>query len=224
MKAIIKADDFIGLNSKWLDFIKCLNDYNVYATFGVVSKRLMDKSLLYYIVNGGHEIFNHGYTHRLNEFRGKYKHQLNRLKASQEILGEFSYTFGAPGNRIDENTTKAIDVTNSIKVWLFGDPCSKKMVLTNFNQKGNVFEDPKGHPRSVFEKPTKHPNYEWFLSKYDESMEENAEFFIMQTHPTLWSPNDLKVFSKALEFLINDKVEFILPYEYYRSVEKIARS
>ncbi|MCU0287864.1 MAG: DUF2334 domain-containing protein [Acidobacteria bacterium] len=161
------------------------------------------------------EIFNHGYDHVLNKLNNngepyweffntpveqQKEHFLKAQNLVKEKLGFTMHTFGAPGNKIDANTTKAIETIPDLKVWFLGDPSSSKLVLDKKNW---------------LENPACKPDYDTFVKHYTP----NEDYLVLHLHPINWSNDDFNVYIKILDFLIQQDVTFLLPYEYYELIQ-----
>lgn len=161
------------------------------------------------------EIFNHGYDHvldRINEqgehywefFNTPVEQQKEHFNKSQNLvkekLGITLHTFGAPGNKNDANTTKAIETINDLKVWFLGDPSSSKLVLDK---------------RRWIETSACRPDYETFVKNYSP----DEDYLVLHLHPMDWINEDFGIYIKVLDFLLQQDVTFLLPYEYYQLIE-----
>ena len=222
---ILKADDlkFESTNTispGWQKFINYIENMKIKASIGIIGNSLEkgdDKyiSLIKSIHNRGNiEFWNHGYNHYTNndsinpiwEFKNtSYKQQYENMLKTQELaktkLKITLYTFGVPYNFIDENTLKTIENTDDIKVWLFGNPSSTKLVLRRYCN---------------IEYPTHNPDYQKFLERYDSS----KEYLVLQLHPNSWDDNRFNQFEQIINFLIKQKVTFITPFVYYQIMNK----
>jgi Uncharacterized protein conserved in bacteria (DUF2334) len=220
---ILKADDLTFYSSdvlspNWFRFIDYIKNQNIVAGIGIKGYSLADgnssyDALVTSLQRGGYfEIWNHGYTHLLNgtnelgelydEFQNtSYEYQQQHLMMTQNLakakLDLTLHTFGAPGNSIDDNTLRAIDQNNDIKVWLDGDDRSKKVVL---KEEGCFIEYP------IFS-----PSFQSFLTDYSS----NKVYYVFQVHPNKWSDRGFDEFTKIITHLKEADVTFITPYEYY---------
>ncbi|MDQ1355552.1 MAG: hypothetical protein QG657_5862 [Acidobacteriota bacterium] len=220
--AILKADDVICASGgimppRWQTFLEYMTQKHIKVCIGLVGnslehgnssyiERLKELSQLEYF-----EIFNHGYDHLLyqvDENGNQYceffntpweqqkEHLLKTQNLSKDKLGITLHTFGAPGNMIDNNTTKAIESVADLKIWLYGNPSLTKLVLNKWG---------------LIETSTGYPDYDAFLKKYDPTV----DYYVFQIHPNRFTPESLEVFKKILDYLIQQQVTFLLPYEYY---------
>ena len=124
---------------------------------------------------------------------------LKTQNLAKEKLGITLHTFGAPGNKIDENTVKVIDELDDIKVWYYGLKESSKMVL---NRTVNI------------ESPTGNPNYQKFINNY----KPQNNYLALQIHPNRWDDTKFDEFKKIIDYLIGEGFTFIKPYEYYLNI------
>lgn len=222
---ILKADDLRFDNSniispRWQTFIDYIEDSKIKASIGIIGNSLEQGnneyfSLIKTVHNKGYiEFWNHGYSHYSNddsenpvwEFRNTpYKQQYEHLLKTQELaktkIGLTLHTFGAPFNKVDENTVKAIEDINDIKVWLFGNTSSTKLVLKRYCD---------------IEYPTHNPDYQKFLNNYDSGI----EYLLLQIHPNSWDNGRFNQFKQIIEFLIQEGATFITPFEYYKLLNK----
>ena len=135
------------------------------------------------------------------EFLGpSYQIQLNHLNWCNQIvyekLGYEVTTFGAPFNKADSITARALEASG-MKVWLFPKSTS---LLFNENRGGGEIETPTGTP-----------NYVEFLNGYDEKW----RCMVLQLHPgTSTFFDKWYEFEKILAFLQGQDITFILPREY----------
>lgn len=158
------------------------------------------------------EIFNHGYDHlldKINEqgehyweffnttFEQQREHFLKGQNLVKEKLGITLHTFGAPGNKNDANTTKAIETIDDLKVWFLGDPGSSKLVLNK---------------KRWIETSECRPDYNTFVKTYSP----DEDYLVLHLHPIGWSSDDFDIYIKVLDFLVQQDVTFLLPYEYYQ--------
>ena len=135
------------------------------------------------------------------EFLGpSYEVQLNHLNWCNQIvyekLGYQVTTFGAPFNKADSITARALEAAN-MKVWLFPKATS---LLFHENRGGGEIETPTGTP-----------NYTEFLNGYDETW----RCMVLQLHPgTSTFFDKWYEFENILSYLQEQEVTFILPKEY----------
>lgn len=222
---ILKADDLIYdenniISKNWYRFFEYVVSKKIKTSVGVVVNSLNTEderypALLKYLHRTGLiEFWNHGYDHRLgavhpngeiyDEFRNSsldfQKEQLRKaLELSKQKLNLIMSTFGAPGNAIDKNTITALDSFDEIKVWFYGLDGSNKLVLER---------------TSDMEYPAGKPDYISFLESYDST----KEYLVFQIHPNMWDENQFEEFKKIISYLKEQKITFVLPYEYYNII------
>lgn len=219
---ILKADDLIYDKSKvisenWTRFLHYVVSDKIKASVGLIVNSLETEDerysgLLKYLNRTGYiELWIHGYDHRLgaiypngepyDEFRNSslefQKNQIKKaLDLSMQKLGFTMQTFGAPGNAIDDNTKIALNAFNEIKVWFFGREGSNKLVL------GRSAE---------MEYPVGNPDFTSFVKNHDQK----SSYIVFQIHPNMWNENQFNEFTKIISYLIEQKLTFILPFEFY---------
>lgn len=225
---ILKADDLVDdganvISARWRAFIDYIEEKNIKASIGVIGNTLEEENDEYLSLikdlshNGNIEFWNHGYNHLLNgvnedgeiyhEFwNSPYEYQKEHLLKTQTLardkLDMTFHAFGAPGNAIDNNTVKAIEEIDEIEVWLFGDSCSTKFVL----ERGEIGP----------EYPPWEPDYQQFLNDYDSE----RDYLVVQMHPNSWDSEQFDQFKQIIEFLIQEDVTFITPFEYYQLLNR----
>lgn len=219
----LKADDLEYdranvISPRWQAFIELVKSKKIKASLGLIGTSLEKGSIEYFAVikrlskSGRFEIWNHGYTHTLqnfgesgeiyNEFQNTaYAYQKDHLLKTQHLskskLGLTLRTFGAPGNRIDANTIIALDEIAELKVWYFGLPDASKLVLKRVSE---------------LEFPVGHPDFAQFVERYNPAI----DYLVLQLHPNAWNDAQFAEFEKTIDFLIKQNVTFINPYEYYQ--------
>jgi len=214
---MLKADDFLpeangALSSGWQKFIFYVMLRQVHCGCGLIGYSLESGGPNYARLirnlakTGMFEFWNHGYTHRLwdeqhTEFKKvryteQYEHILRAQRLAKERTGITMHTFGAPGNAFDENTLQALEQFDEIKVWLFGDPAASKLVLE--------------HTTDI-EHPTSNPSYAEFIKAYRAS----RDYLVLQIHPRKWNEAQFAEFFKVMDFLFQQQVTFVMPYEYF---------
>ena len=90
-----------------------------------------------------------------------------------------------------------INGNDEIKVWFYGNPESNKLILEK-------------HYNIEF--PTSFPNYEEFVNNYPF----DEEYLALQLHPKVWGDERFHQFDLIVDFLIEQKVAFVTPYQVYR--------
>jgi peptidoglycan/xylan/chitin deacetylase (PgdA/CDA1 family) len=219
---ILKADDLIYdekniISKNWYRFFEYIVSEKIKTSVGLIVNSLEVEDerypgLLKYLSKTGFvELWIHGYDHRLgavhpngelyDEFRNSslefQKEQLRKALDISKLKLELTMrTFGAPGNAIDSNTIAALDSFDEIKVWLFGLEGSQKLILGR---------------SADMEYPVGNPNYESFVKNHDLT----SSYVVFQIHPNMWDENQFVEFKKIIAYLKEQKLTFILPYEYY---------
>lgn len=219
---VFKADDLMYtpgrvISTGWDRYINYLKLKNIKGSVGIVCNSLEKADDRYYSYirdlnnSGVIEFWNHGYDHIVNrkneygekycEFRNTdYAFQKSAFENAQRIVKEKAgftmRSFGAPGNAIDENTLRVINGQDEVKVWMYGNPESKRCVL----KRKIDFEYPFGDPD---------------LNKFMEVYDENEDYYVLQLHPNMWTYEEYVTFTQLTEFLISQDVTFVNPYELY---------
>jgi hypothetical protein len=214
---ILKADDF-AFSEKWTRFITYIENKKIKVSLGVVGKELDNESICDWIkvlsTNSNIEFWNHGLTHdcgEYSEFKGSpYEYQLTHLLETQRLFkdnfGITVHTFGAPCNKLDENTSQALADIEEIKIWYYGNTGSVKLCL---ERKGEI------------ESPIIHPDYNEFIKRYNGNRLDRYEYLALQIHPGFWDDKVWEEFEKIIDFLEQKEVVFMTPFEYYQSVTEI---
>lgn len=177
------------------------SDYN-FAAFVAYTTNLINS---HYV-----EIFHHGYDHSFGSsptwyefWNTSYTWQKQHLEDGQtlarNVLGFPLQTFGAPFNMFDATTTTVLDEDLDLKVVYFGDDSDpQKMVL------GRQTEIELGEVGV--------PDFAGFLATYEPS----GHYLALQHHPDFQTFRDnFDEFRQIIDYLIAQKVTFILPAEYY---------
>lgn len=229
-KVIIKLDDFGSKNDKSqaLSVLDLLLSRKIKASFGVIAKNLDSTAARVY---GRYctsknekgeklfEVWHHGYDHSNNnppnknpEFSGtSYDLQKEHFDRADKVvlktLKVQMHTFGAPNNATDTNTFKVIALNKNYKVvMLDGSTSGMRNGILFMNNRLNM------------ENGTGKVNYEHFITQYKKLSGKYKDYFVMQGHPYLWDAEKIAEFDKVLNFLIAQKCEFVLPYEYYLKI------
>jgi len=224
---ILKADDLVFdpknvVSDKWHRFFNYIRNQNIKASVGLIGFSIEqgNKKYFNYIRNlhnsGRFEIWNHGYTHELNvlsqdssyyysEFKNRTEEEqyLNLTKTQslvKDSVGIVLTTFGAPGNAIDDNTTKALERIGELKIWFYGLPSTSKYL---FKRKYEI------------EYPTFYADYSKFMANYKD--DQNLD--VLQIHPNHWGNFEFNEFHKIITELKKDGVVFVNPSEYLGMTE-----
>ena len=224
---ILKADDLIYSSGYIIPlgfqrFIDYVEQKKIMASIGIIGNSLeIDNddyfTILRDIINDGSiEFWNHGFDHKLNgvnqngetyhEFwNTSYEYQKEHLEKTQDLarekLGISLRAFGAPGNNHDSVTLDVINGNDEIKIWFYGNPESNKLILER-------------HYNIEF--PTSFPDYEEFVDNYPN----DEEYLALQIHPNVWDDERFDQFNLIVDYLIQQRVAFVTPYQFYRLVQR----
>jgi peptidoglycan/xylan/chitin deacetylase (PgdA/CDA1 family) len=166
------------------------------------------------------EVWNHGYDHSNSnppannrEFAGTgYGFQFTHFAFADErvkkLLGLQMHTFGSPYNATDSNTLKVVEKNKMYKVFLLN---GGKSEFTN----GVLFMN----NRVNMESATGQVNYDFFVTQYQKLKIKYPDYMVLQGHPHLYDAAKQAEFNKIIDFLISQKCEFVLPYDYYLSLK-----
>jgi len=225
---LIKADDM--RNSKlreWERFFELVELKNVRASVGIVCDSLESDKDGYFdwlkgiAASGRIEYWNHGWDHKqwdekevkVSEFcKSGYEHQNLALEKSQasaeKALGTPFRCFGAPFNRIDDDTAKVLAKHTEITlVYVYGKPAGYEgKVLLPMNIRGE--NDGTGKP-----------NFAKFKETYEKSGR-NLTIAAVQFHPALFSDDGLQQFAQIIDFLKAEGWIFMTPSEYEEAYTK----
>ena len=214
---ILKCDDF-ELNPQWERFITYCETMNLNASIGVVGKQLDNEGLREWINrlkhNPAFEFWSHGLTHDCGsypEFNGTpYEDQFSHIMESQRVFNErvgitFN-TFGAPCNKIDNNTSRALTDSEDVHVWLFGKGEWSGLSLER---------------RGEIEFPYGYPNYSEFVDGYNTDQLERYDYLVFQLHPGFWDESLFGEFEKVMDFLYDKGVIIMTSREYYQAITTI---
>ncbi|CAN5474284.1 hypothetical protein BH23BAC1_BH23BAC1_20830 [soil metagenome] len=227
---ILKADDLVFdheqiIPENWKKFIDLIEKSAVKASIGIIGNSLESGNSAYFSAikdlhyKGIFEFWNHGYDHMLNgindkgekyhEFKGSsldyQKRQIHKTQTlAKEKLGIKLRAFGAPGNAIDFNTITALEADTTIRVWFYGDPASTKFILAR-------------HSNCEIEFPVHHASMEKFTTSYDKA----ASLLVLQLHPNSWDTYRFEQFKNILQYLQEQEVTFVNPFEFYKLANNI---
>ncbi|HTX17529.1 MAG TPA: DUF2334 domain-containing protein [Bacteroidota bacterium] len=222
---VLKADDMTYFSSstiapEWLRYINFIKARNIHASLGLKGYSLTEGTAEYFSFltslqhSGLFELWNHGYTHELNEVNSQgqtfdefqntsYDFQRQHLTMTQDLararLHVTLHAFGAPGNDVDSTTTRVIDENSDILVWLNGNPASRKILLNEGS--------------CDIESPIFHPNYARFAAEYNPL----TRCYLFGFHPREWDDQGFGEFSRIIDFLIDSGVTFVTPTQYGES-------
>ena len=230
-KIILKLDDLGSHNntSTAQPVLDVLLQRQIKAGIGVIAKTLDSTAMTAYgkylsATNAKgeklFEIWNHGLDHSNNnppnnsaEFKGTgYAFQKEHLQKAQarvkQLLGIEMHSFGAPYNASDSVTNKVLAEQGSYHVFLFGDiPVNLPPDIKNSNN------------RVEMEITTGQVNFDHFVADYQRYKSKYPNLMVLQGHPNMWDAERITEFNKILDYLIAQKCEFVLPYDYYLSTK-----
>jgi peptidoglycan/xylan/chitin deacetylase (PgdA/CDA1 family) len=226
-------------HARWRELADYLAARQVKASFGVVCETLADATPEYakWIkdrqASGLIEFWFHGWDHathpvdgeQYNEFSHRsYEEQKERFDRSQKLalekLGSAFRTFGPPGGAysksFDDNTARVIADERRpfaddpyMKVWLYPmplDEAGKALAaagrVTILDRVWDVnLEGAVGVPDldRLIRGYAKHPD---------------REYFVLQGHPAMWSPERFEEFGRILDFLVGQNAVFMTPFGY----------
>ena len=224
---ILKFDDLREPTDSWDAVIGICKKYNIKASMGVIGNYLdgENEELFKWIKSwhnaGIFELWNHGYTHAKYkegfEFLGRTEEdQYLSLEKTQilakEKLGITISTFGAPWNKTDGNTIKALNRIPEIKVWLHGDKrCKSKICL----RRSRIFCEYRTDKNEIA------VDFERFKTKYEEAVT-HEKYSVVQFHPRVWDRLSIERFENIAKFLIKEQgVKFMLPKHFFFLKDKM---
>lgn len=230
-KVILKLDD-IGVKNNRCSAEPVLNillKRKIKAGIGVIAKQLdettsaaMKKYLDATNSNGEKliEIWNHGYDHSSNrppnnaiEFSGtSYQFQKQHLAMADSVVKKLTgvqmHTFGAPNNASDSTCFRVLAENGNYRAFMLNKSTAKQTNgIFNFNN------------RVSMETATGKVDYDFFVSNYEKLKSVYPDYIVMQGHPNMWNADRLAQFSKILDYLEAQHVEFVLPYTYSLSLK-----
>jgi len=158
------------------------------------------------------EIWHHGLDHVSPEFLGTtYAYQKAHFdQATQlikQLLGVQMHSFGTPFNANDATTNTVMSEDPNYKVMLFGN--------VNFAASTGIVN--LTH-RVDMEITAGTLSYDYLVTNYAKYKDNYADYMVLQGHPLLWDAAELEQFKQIIDYLIAQGCEFVLPYEYYRSL------
>ena len=221
---VIKVDDLRakgnGVSVRWQKLVDFARERHIKLGIGIIADSLEadNPGYLGWIkkqnASGQIEFWNHGYDHKKwNEPDKKYaefdgapferqQEHLDRANAlAREKLGFAFETFGAPFNATDENTAKALEQSDDVVIWLYGDAknTAGKLVLAR-------------NPATNIEAPIFKPNALKFAQGYNKFP--NQEVFTIQGHADQWGDAEFAQFVGIVDFLTAANAKFVTPWDY----------
>ncbi len=223
---ILKLDDVTNGTPQWRRTLDYLRSKNIKSAAGIICNSLESGKQAYYDwlkevqQSGLVEFWLHGYDHKqwkedgkdVWEFSGpSFEQQKEHIEKSQQlakqILGAPFAAFGAPFNKTDAATVKALAADPDIKVVLYGDPKNAEdlpnaLILdrTEMNIEAPLFV----------------PNSQKVKHDY-EVMAGTRDCFVIQGHPNQWTDERFAEFQKLVEYLQLQGVVFTTPSEYLKT-------
>jgi predicted deacetylase len=219
---VLKLDALIyvyggPVSERWDNFAALILEKEVPAAIGIIGNSLEKGNEEYFEwirernESGYFEFWNHGFDHsrilqddqEIYEFsKSSLQYQVTTLRKTQDLarekLGIEFVTFGAPYNRIDEQTAKALEEFPEIRFWLYGrgDAETSKTVLSRT-------------PTVGIEYPVHQPVFYHFWNNY---FFRSAEPVItIQGHPNSWSEHRLLEFERIVDYLKEIGVPIVKP-------------
>lgn len=225
---ILKLDDVTNGTPQWKRTLDYLKSRNVKSSAGIICNSLESGKQAYYDwlkevqQSGLVEFWLHGYDHKqwkedgkdVWEFSGpsleqQKEHIAKSQQLARQILGAPFAVFGAPFNKTDAATVKALAADPDIKVVLFGNPkdaaeLPNALILdrTEMNIEAPLFV----------------PNSQKVKHDY-EAMAGTRDCFVIQGHPNQWTDERFAEFQKLVEYLQSQGVVFTTPSEYLKTRE-----
>ncbi len=203
---ILKLDDVTNGTPQWRRTLDYLKSKNIKSSAGIICNSLESGKQAYYDwlkevqQSGLVEFWLHGYDHKqwkedgkdVWEFSGpSFEQQKEHIEKSQQlakqILGAPFTSFGAPFNRTDAATVKALAADTDIKVVLYGDP-KNAADLPN-----DLILD---RTEMNIEAPLFVPNAQKVKHDY-EAMVGTRDCFVIQGHPNQWTDERFAEFKKT---------------------------
>ncbi|MEW6749719.1 MAG: DUF2334 domain-containing protein [Candidatus Latescibacterota bacterium] len=214
---VLKADDVGGPSRRWRRYLDYLREARIPSAAGIVGRDLQAappawvEYLLGLQATGLFEFFHHGWDHatgrnlegavsptRLYEFQGtSYAHQkahLDRTLSLADSLGLVVTAFGAPFNKVDEVTLRALTDTPALRTVFFYPSRSPQLVL----RRTADVEDASGRP-----------NFSFFTAQYAAHTRE--EYLVLQVHPNTFTDEDLAQFARVVSLLVEQETTFLTP-------------
>lgn len=223
LKIFLKLDDFSGASNSsastpTLDY---LVSKKIKAGIGFIANRCDDTVLNVFSPylnatndNGEKlfEVWHHGFDHINPEFDATaYVYQKKHFDDGDQLIKDYlrvqMHSFGAPYNHVDATTNTVISENPNFKVTMFNNPAPNiNTGILNLTNRVNM------------ENGTGKPEYAYFLTNYNANKSIYKNYMVLQGHPKFWTSVQLSEFSQIINFLIAEGCEFVLPYEYYLSL------
>ncbi|MDD2798598.1 MAG: T9SS type A sorting domain-containing protein [Bacteroidales bacterium] len=158
------------------------------------------------------EIWNHGLEHVTDEFSGRtYDYQKSNFDHATQLIKSLlnvqMRTFGTPYNKSDAVTNTVVSEDPNYKVFLLGStsPAASTGII-NLTKRVNM------------ESATGDPTFAYFMTNYEAKKGSYKDYMILQGHPNQWTEAEIEEVNQIIQFLASEGCEFVLPYDYYRSL------
>jgi|GEM_PF-2546787 len=218
---VLKLDDLKyveggPVSRRWDNFASLIMEKKIPASIGIIgnSLELGNEDYFEWIrernETGFFEFWNHGFNHsriqqddqEIYEFsNSSLQDQVTTLRKTQDLarekLGIEFVTFGAPFNRIDQNTVTALEEFPEIGIWLYGRAAAKSTKVLSRT------------PTVGIEYPVHWPVFYHFWNNYYFRSAESV--ITIQGHPNSWSEHRLREFEMIVDYLQEIGVPIIKP-------------
>jgi peptidoglycan/xylan/chitin deacetylase (PgdA/CDA1 family) len=232
---VIKVDDFRPIDGKvhglWLKYIDYMASRQLKSGIGVVMETVptalpeFNQWVKSWQASGQVEFWFHGWDHAAHEVDGvkynefshrSYEEQKRHFDQGQQLaIAQFGFpfaTFGPPGGVgsgfFSDNTVRVMADDSYMKVWLYPQPMDAAGKALSDAGKVTVLD-------RVWEVNIEYgvgrPNFQKFSEGY--AKHPDRTYFVLQGHPMHWSPDRFAEFAKIIEFLVEQKAEFLTPSE-----------
>lgn len=229
LKVILKLDDLAVKNNVFaaapaFDFMK---SKHVKWAAGAIASRFdaTARAVLTPYINAVNEkgdtlmeVWHHGYDHSNNKTEGttefsnrSYEDQKQNFEQANQriktLLGIQMHSFGTPYNRSDSVTNRVVAENANYKVFMFSSVKSSTNGLLYLDNRVNM------------ENGTGSPDYEYFVKNYLAKKGIHKDYIVVQGHPNSYTvgSSNLEQFKLIIEFLISEDVEFVRPYDFFKS-------
>ena len=222
-KIFLKLDDFSAKNSSCLSIptFDYLLSKQIKAGLGATAIRFDGTalSILSPYLNATNaqgeklfEVWHHGLDHIAPEFEGTgYIYQKTHFDSADQLIRNYlriqMNAFGAPFNANDDITNTVVSENPLYKVSMFNNPAAGAATgILNLTNRVNM------------ENGTGNPEFSYFLNNYNTYKNSYTNYMVLQGHPNVWATAELNQFKLIIDFLIAEGCEFVLPFEYYLSL------
>lgn len=223
IKILLKLDDLQALNnvcpsSSVMDY---LIQKQVKAGIGAIAKNFDNTaySIMSPYLNATNsdgdklfEVWHHGLDHIDPEFKGTtYAYQKAHFDQATQIikslLGVQMHSFGTPFNASDAVTNTVISEDPNYKVFMFPSVAAPASTgIANLIQRVDM------------ENGTGNPDYAYLVTNYNAYKGTYPDYMVLQGHPNQWTAAKIDQFKLIIDYLTAQGCEFVLPYDYYRSL------